>query len=354
MKKRAKRRLDFERYEQLKKSGKTVDSKLRELVEQYDALNETLKKELPRLSALTVKVGHMCLGSFVNIQTSWFAMWKDKIEAALPELSSIPETKDITSVYQADFKFVQESFTNIGIINPAYRGRNSASTTPSIDDGLLKVKTNNTASSRGRGITVNGNVSGDIAPCLPTPDFVRRHSGQFSMSPTTLPSPHQYYYQRDYYPVAGGAGGSASPVTSEQSRTAAAQGGTRPSTGKSYDSSRQQLARQNSSASSQARRDSNSTYNSQYPPHDGREGRRFSGLFHSALPMPDTPDEASTRSRASSRERSSHVDGYNVLWLAASLFEFNIETTKHEAGYPYLTYQAGEVSFKPANRVPLC
>jgi len=32
-----------------------------------------------------------------------------------------------------------------------------------------------------------------------------------------------------------------------------------------------------------------------------------------------------------------------VLWLAASLFEFNIETTKHEAGYPYLTYQAGEI-----------
>lgn len=34
---------------------------------------------------------------------------------------------------------------------------------------------------------------------------------------------------------------------------------------------------------------------------------------------------------------------YNVLWLAASMFEFNIATTKHEAGYPYLVYQAGEV-----------
>lgn len=33
-----------------------------------------------------------------------------------------------------------------------------------------------------------------------------------------------------------------------------------------------------------------------------------------------------------------------VLWLAASLFEFNLPTTKYEAGYPYLTYAAGEVS----------
>jgi hypothetical protein len=33
-----------------------------------------------------------------------------------------------------------------------------------------------------------------------------------------------------------------------------------------------------------------------------------------------------------------------VLYLAASLFEFNITATKSEAGYPYLTYGAGEVS----------
>lgn len=33
----------------------------------------------------------------------------------------------------------------------------------------------------------------------------------------------------------------------------------------------------------------------------------------------------------------------NILWTAASLFEFKIETTKLEAGYPYLVYLAGEV-----------
>jgi hypothetical protein len=77
MKKRQKRRVDFERYEQLKRAGKSPDSKLNELVEQYDALNDTLKKELPKLSALTEKVGNICLGNFVNIQTNWYGIWKD-------------------------------------------------------------------------------------------------------------------------------------------------------------------------------------------------------------------------------------------------------------------------------------
>lgn len=35
---------------------------------------------------------------------------------------------------------------------------------------------------------------------------------------------------------------------------------------------------------------------------------------------------------------------YTILFLAASLFEFNIDKSRKEAGYPYLTYVPGEVS----------
>jgi len=60
------------------------------------------------------------------------------------------------------------------------------------------------------------------------------------------------------------------------------------------------------------------------------------------MPLPDGPEDSQRSSRASSRDRNiSH--GFNVLYLAASLFEFNISATKKEAGYPYLTYQAGEI-----------
>lgn len=340
MKKRAKRRLDYERSEQLKKSGKTVDARLKELVEQYDALNETLKKELPKLSALTEKVGNICLGNLVNIQANWYSIWVEKIKKVTGELGPPPEIPDIVATFQREYKCAQELFTNIGILNPSYKGRTSQSTTASTDDATSKLRSRPTElSPRARGLSVNG----DNAPTLPTPDFAKRHSGQFTLSPTATPlSPHQYYY-RDYYTGANGPrpSAAASPVTGDQSpvpRAVIPASSTRPGTGKSFESNG--LPRQSSESTVHSRRDSNPT---QQVHHTG-EARRFSGLFHSALPMPDGTEESQRSSRASSRERTPAGNGYNVLWLAASLFEFNIETTKHEAGYPYLTYQAGEVS----------
>jgi dynamin-binding protein len=351
MKKRGKRRLDYERAEQLKRSGKTVDAKLRELVEQYEALNDTLKKELPKLSALTVKVGNICLGNFVSLQVKWFEIWKEKIKMVVPDAQGLPEVPEILADFKRDYQFSQDTATKIGLINPAYRGRTSQSTgismssmnTMSTDDGQARSRPRPPdLAPRDRGLSAAGDQP---VPTLPTPDFGRRDSGQFTMSPTSagpaVPSPHHYYF-RDYYAGIGGGyrAGGASPITPDPSsgaRSFAAPGSGRPSTGRSYDST--SAPRQSADSSNPNRRDSNSTYGSNYP---GLENRRFSGLFHSALPLEE--GETSQRSsRASSRERTPAANGYNVLWLAASLFEFNIETTKHEAGYPYLVYQAGEV-----------
>lgn len=346
MKKRQKRRLDFERMEQLKRAGKGVDSRTQEQVEQYEALNDTLKKELPKLSALTVKVGNICLGNFVDIQARWFRIWMDKMKTVLGDCPDNPDLQDIVTAFQQDFPYVEEQVRSIGILNPVARGRPSMSTAASADDSLSR-KTRSPRPSdvdtlRSRTLS----VTGDSAPSLPTPDFMRRNSGQLSLSPTgsrQAPSPHQYYY-KDYYAgitapsIQSSAG--ATPEIAGSSRSLAGTGAasTRPSTGRSFDSGG--VPRQSTDSTSQHRRDSNTTYSS-YPQQDNR---RFSGLFHSALPLPDGPEEGQRSSRASSRERQPNHDGYNILWLAASLFEFNIATTKKEAGYPYLIYQAGEVS----------
>ncbi|KAH7171137.1 hypothetical protein EDB81DRAFT_191481 [Dactylonectria macrodidyma] len=342
MKKRQKRRVDYERYEQLKRGGKNPDAKLNELVEQYDALNDTLKKELPKLSALTEKIGNICLGNFVNIQASWYAIWKDKMKALLGDCPDIPDLKEIVTTFHRDHPYAQEQFANIGILNPTYKGRMSQSTTRSTDESSsLKVRSRPSESdSRGRGLSING----DQAPMIPVPDF-KRHSGSFAMSPASagpgpMPSPH-HYYSRDFYAGIGSQQpGGVSPLSPDvpgSTRSMAAS--TRPSTGRSFDSGG--FPRQSTESAPQPQvRDSNTTYGSNTP---AQESRRFSGIFHSALPLPDGPEESQRSSRASSRERAPAADGYNVLWLAASLFEFNIVATKHEAGYPYLTYQAGEI-----------
>jgi hypothetical protein len=346
MKKRQKRRLDFERAEQLRRSGKSVDTKLKENVEQYEALNDTLKKELPKLSALTEQVGKLCLGNFVNIQVKWYSLWKDKMRTVLVDCPDVPSLQEIVSSFNRDFPYAQEQIKSIGMLNPAYKGRASLSTTTSNDESLHRSRHRpSDLDTRSRGVSING----DYAPTLPTPDFARQPSGSssFTMSPgapmSSVPSPHHYFYRDQYSGLNSYQGSAASPVSQEvaagSSRSLAGTGAasTRPSTGRSFDSGA--LPRQSSDSANQGRRDSNTTYNSNYPP---QEGSRYSGLFHSAMPMSDTPEDSQRGSRASSRERPP-ADGYNVLWLAASLFEFNIATTKHEAGYPYLVYQAGEV-----------
>ncbi|KIH87620.1 Rho guanyl nucleotide exchange [Sporothrix brasiliensis 5110] len=474
MKKRAKRRLDYERAAQLKKSGKKVDKQLAELVEQYEALNEALKKELPMLSANTEKIGNICLGNFVNIQVRWFAIWKEKVKVVLEDQQNVPEVVDIMSTFARDFHdmedHIKQSLTILtkgagggsgGSSGSAGRADDSQSSPTPGGTSMLRTRSGRPMdlSPRGRGESVNS----DSAPTLPAPDFGGRASGPFAFSPTTtsapnlaghaastsiataagLPSPHQYYYRGDYYSGlnlndnharSGGSGSPGMPAESSSSTrslggyaggsSVSVSGSGRPSTGRSYDSSGNTAPRpsvdslnnnhglptagQSSMAAAlqASKRDSGSTYNSsnQYPPGStvggdtssmtGSGDRRFSGLFHSAMPMDDIPaptatsvpgagshhhhhhhhhhqrnhhhggagghlmaDDASRlSSRAPSRERAGttssnasssttgagHSSGYNVLWLAASLFEFNIET-KHEAGYPYLTYQAGEI-----------
>ncbi|KAI8954727.1 hypothetical protein F4801DRAFT_531329 [Xylaria longipes] len=337
MKKRSKRRVDYEKYLQLQKSGKKIDKQLSELVEQYEALNEALKKELPKLSALTEKVGNICLGNFVNIQTQWFSIWKEKVKVVLEE-TQVPEVSAIVSAFFQDYKFQDEQINTIGIINPASKGRPSHST--SVDEASSRYRLRPAEPSpRHRGLSLNS----DIAPSLPTPDFLKRHSGQFTASPSigSVSSPNQSY--RDYY---NGANGHIRPPDSPKaldfssvSRSLATP--VRPGTGQSHDSSGP--VRQSVESSSQSRHYANSAQSSPYQTPDNH---RFSGIFQSALPMSDTQESYLRRSgvssRASSRERKP-INGYNVLWLAASLFEFNIQTTKHEAGYPYLTYQAGEI-----------
>lgn len=345
MKKRSKRRLDYEKSVQLQKNGKKLDKQLAELVEQYDALNEALKKELPKLSALTERIGNICLGNFVNIQTQWYAIWKEKVKAVLDD-QQVPEVADIINTFQRDYKFQEEQINSLGIINPASRGRPSQSASTDDSTSRLRPRLAELSIHRDRGLTVNS----DVAPTIPTPDFMRRNSGQLTVSPSavSIPSPHQFYY-RDYYSGINNHSrpGSGSPMASEFSmgtRSLAAPS-IRPGTGQSYDSGA--ITRQSLDSGAHARRHSNSA---NPPLHQAVENHRYSGLFQSALPLSDTPERqprpSQASSRASSRDRNP-INGYNVLWLAASLFEFNIETTKNEAGYPYLTYQAGEVCLFP-------
>ncbi|CAK7270638.1 hypothetical protein SEPCBS119000_004190 [Sporothrix epigloea] len=464
MKKRAKRRLDYERAAQLKKGGKKVDKQLAELVEQYDALNETLKKELPILSANTEKIGNICLGNFVNIQIQWFAIWKEKVKVVLEDQQNVPAVGEIMSCFARDFKDVEEyTKQSLTFLTKGAKSMDLGSPPPG-GIGMLRTRSGRPSdamsprvSPRARGESVNS----DSAPSLPAPDFGGRNSGQFTFSSTTtntsadagggggtvpglgvsassatsVSSPQPVNYRDDFQSGLGPNNGSnrsipnssvatgmpaepalaravSSANASHSGFSAAANVSGRPNTGRINDSmgntaprpSIDSLTRdlpavgQSSMATvlQASHRDSASTYDSakQYMPGGtaGVDNSVVTSSFGDGDQRPPTKLEdgltptvetiarsnggcvsqdclaaegaSQYSSRALSRERAStamthapstagstgnsdgngngHSSAYKVLWLAASLYEFNIET-KHEAGYPYLTYQAGEI-----------
>jgi hypothetical protein len=348
MKKRNKRRLDYEKSLALKAQGKKIDSHLAELVDQYEALNETLKLELPKLSSMTGVIGKICLTQFIHMQSNWFSIWQDKVKVVLEESQIPKDIPEIIEMFNRDFPFVEARAQELGIVNGTFldsgaKTRESSQSTLNDDASSRKGRPSN-LSSRSRGMSVNS----DKSPSLPTPDFAKRLSGQFAFSPIiTAPSAPQLSHQNQ--PYVHSRNNSGSPATPDPNSSGSRQHVSnlaRPNTGRSLTSDNGP-SRLSTDRHNQYRRESGSTFSGNHhvdgPPLES--SRPYSGIFHSAMPLPDGPEESQRSSRASSRDRNMS-GGYNILYLAASLFEFNISATKSEAGYPYLTYQAGEVSLR--------
>ncbi|KAG9231546.1 RhoGEF protein-like protein [Amylocarpus encephaloides] len=340
MKKRAKRRIDYEKLTASRGSGTKLNEKDTEKIEQYKALNETLKIELPRLSAATEKLGNICLGNFVMIQSQWYSIWQTKVKTVLEE-NRIPENiSEIVSMFNRDYKFAEGQAQDIGIVNGNFNGCDKVMSASRSSDTESKKGRPSNLSTRSRGHSV---TSDKTPPSLPTPDFARGPG--FVMSPLDPPAIRPQFTYSTTAPHSAGhsRAGSGSPAASENpsQQRPPASSLARPSTGRSYTSD--SGLRGSHDYNTPLRRESGSTYNSAYhvdgPPVSSRP---FSGIFHSAMPLPDGPEDSARSSRNSSRDRNIS-GGYNVLYLAASLFEFNIGATKSEAGYPYLTYQAGEI-----------
>lgn len=349
MKKRTKRRADYEKIAAAKKSGSKLTEKEQTKLEQYEALNETLKLEMPKLFEKTEEIANLLLGHFIAIQARWYDVWQKKVKVVLEESQIPKDVAEIVSCFNRDYQYVEGKAQELGIVNGTINlERVSSGGKPSTDTNDTRAKERkprpSDLSSRSRRLS----TTSDKSPSLPTPDFAKRNSGsQFMFSPITsiTPSVPQFAYQNQSYqnqPYSTGhsRAGSGSPATPDTRQHA--QG--RPNTSRSYTSDSGAM-RMSNDYNSQIRRESGST---SYSHVDGPpiSSRPYSGIFHSAMPLPDGPEDSARSSRASSRDRNVS-GGYNVLYLAASLFEFNIAATKSEAGYPYLTYQAGEVSTNP-------
>lgn len=386
MQKRGKRLLDYARFKAIKDRGEKPDKKLAEQGEQFIAINETLKEELPKLFALTRKLVEACLNNFVQLQLQWNVIWRRKLSQAIDDCKVPGEIADIVDSFAGDFAFFEaqvlslgicngsmlaDAFNQVSMLSPSTNGGADGTTSPGGASSSLDVTKRRTLS-----------FSSDRSPMLPQPDFgarnfsvenglqlatgglaslnqdmsnrrVRASSTVSSQGPRTPEVPSAY---RSYFNGSSGAN-PIRPITSI-SRTTTEPSPSLPRSSLDVPS----MNRLSGEGSLGNRPRSGSTYHAPSTSSGGPNGRsvesmssqtnqdvhqrssspssRFSGLFSSAMPMSDSPPEPLPATPPGNNNE------YKVLFLAASVYEFNIDRARKEAGYPYLTYVAGEVCLR--------
>ena len=361
MRKRDKKLMDYAKYKAIKDRGDKPDKKTIQQGEQFIAINDTLKDELPKLFARTGKLLHACLNNFIHLQISWQGLWRKKLRHALDDAPIPKSSREIVDAFQSDFSFFEAQVNSLSACNGAMMNEtvNLLSTTTTLN-GDADVISPRKAPSIERRRTMS--TSSDKSPMLPQPDFGdRTNGGFFTAGDATLQAPGPDLQRQPNRRVRANSSLSGqSPQTPEipgsyrsysNNTTPVNTTPGRPNTSAGRTYTEPSPMRPSFEAPNINRLSNDSTFKSQrtsgttYPPPTSQPrasgddpSTRYSGIFSSAMPMSDSPPADSPTHGPTQKS------GFNVIFLAASVYEFNIDRARKEAGYPYLTYVAGEVS----------
>ncbi|KAJ5491402.1 hypothetical protein N7539_002969 [Penicillium diatomitis] len=324
MRKRNKRLPDYARFKAAKDRGDKPDKKSTEQGEQFMALNETLKEELPQLFALTGKLMEAILTDLIKLQTTWWSQLQARLEEHVDNFPD--DVGRLVNEWTNENSFAEAQVLSLGVCN----GSLLAETV-----NLMNFNTSSNLNSPRRPSTMNSfnGRPGSLTEESP------KLSSDFSMG-QLFQSPNM----------------SMTSVT--RHRADSAFSGRAPYS-ETPDLGRSQLLQQvtNTSRSSSDIRSSIEPFPSlpslsldapfltdvmnvsklDAEPQPNSPTDRFSGFFSSAMPMSDNPQEPEAP-----RAPRGLAEGAKVLFVAASLCPFKIDP-RSEAGYPYLIYDTGAV-----------
>lgn len=349
MNKRKKRIIDYAKCKSEERRGLKPDKKTIEASDQYLALNDQLKIELPKLYSLTAQLVLNCLNCFLDAQIQWQSTWERKLRPLL-EVADVPDSiQQIETAFNPDFTEIKKRCATLSICNGSlvqeaanFLSPQTTLVDPSSESSSRKRRPS-TVDSSSRTLSVGSESSTAVNS--------RRHSGLYTPGSDVIPSFLSDSRLRSNSSLsararaAAAAQGSSNTVTSAHRPWSNASTpntsftGSRPLTGNPPPTSAQaaSFARPTSDVQRSPRPTSDATYFSSRP--DLPETHRFSGLFTSALP----PDMASVLQPSEPTPPRTAVHDMKVLFVCASLFEFSIEQTRKEGGYPYLQYVQGEI-----------
>lgn len=367
MQKRKKRVNDYLKLKAQRDAGAKLDKKVAESYEEWEALNDLLKLELPRLYELTRKLVQVCGQNLIELQKSWMMATHLKLRPIVDQVrldkDFRTDMEDIVLDFRADFDYTEGWLKELAICNrslmsdisslmsPTASSASSMTMAPELESPSFKGPLiPPTHSRRTQSIGSEKSIRSVIwSPVPPKPE----NFSPIEMSRPAIaqPAANQFNYNNTYRErdranstASQATRGSLTPKGLLPLATATGffSPPTRPSTAQggrahepppvSYHNSSNNPGRL-SQDSQGGRPNTGSTYQSGGQNSYGRT----SSVFSSAMPMSD--NSASTTRPATPEAHEEHV-----LFLAASLFEFNIAHDRREGGIPYLVYAPGEVS----------
>lgn len=416
MQKRKKRLPEYAKYRDMLEKNQKPEKRLQEAAEQFTAINDTLKEELPKLYTLTRSLIEGCLRQFVSLQAKWQQSWMTNISRIDRALEQPEDLDSLLHDFRAHWEFILEEAGKFSLINGEARSKfnflSPATTFSGADEASNKRPSTHNSRSAGSvhehnplaspdpflnhqhrlsGSHIGTSPIGNMFPTpaeqyhagrtratsavssrgpstprsstAPTPPINATHpprpataassrgpdsaiqlprssaddtyrSYSRPRSGTNLLSPEPGYYG-NMPSSAGPTTGYISPASffsdsdQQAQRLREEQAAIQAEIDAVQSTRRQQSYSEASRTQSDFARD---FYRSNTSESEQRERTR-SKVFSSAMPMdernaPPSPDEE---------------DDPEVMFLAASLFEFNIDPSRTEAGYPYLRYAPGEV-----------
>lgn len=397
MQKRNKRLMDYVKYKAIKDRGDKPDKKITEQGEQFVALNMALKDELPKLLSLTGKLMEACLNAFVQIQATWLNLIQSRLGYSIERLPQ--DVNQIITDWSGDFSFSEAQVLSLGVCNgsiladtalvnnynsppPSHGADASSSRRPStVNSATGRTFSGESGNSPKGSHEFLSRSPENMMQTPPSTGFMQHGNGSyvFPASSGSRTRANSTYSVRAQDVTSSHIPSIPSIINSSTRSSVTAQSGSNASFRTSdtspklpllsLDTPRLELFPDHLMSSSRYNVNVNGNTNSNNrnsnhhvapDPADhpsSPSATRYSGFFSSAMPMAENPEPSSRfhshasvpMNRSVSAGASSHASYTSapkepsILFLAASMFEFNIDRARREAGYPYLTYVAGEI-----------
>ncbi|RMZ82919.1 hypothetical protein DV737_g1845, partial [Chaetothyriales sp. CBS 132003] len=371
--KREKKLLDYSQAKNKKDRGERLDKRMVERMEQWEAINRETKQRMRKLREATASLVQACLAVLTHLHAEWYAVVEKKLAAAMALPLDQVAGCDIERDWQVDFDFYEATALALGICNGSLRNEAANMVSAFVAPASSSLLVGEDESPRQ--LSWNGNTSNNNTKRSAS---LNSNSPQFPPGPDAPSFRHssQHALHLDHGPESPSVGAvsrlrAASLASSRVPRAATEGPGgrvpgappipkplalSRPGTGP-HNFTLPQPPNFSPPQPPHFTPSQPPNFHSFTPPQPQRPGS--SQTFVSAAPTPSTsaPNSAGLPAQQQHLLSSSsalaasdplaaaahNVPNPKVLFTVASMYEFNIDRTRQEAGLPYLTYAVGEI-----------